>query len=482
MNFGDGGYNEIDPVNPALWYTANTDVSIQKCTAGDTVGGCIPAPFNLIVSNTTLGNDAGAFYTPYILDPALHTKLIVGTCRLWRVDNDGTGATALSVRFDRGTSGTCVDSPRSQFKRRHDQVHRRRGFQCVRFICDLCWRDGQGPNGFGAILVNANATNTVGTWTSNSLGGTSFPVSDIFVDQNDATGHTAYATKMGFTGGGLHVWKTTNAGGVWTDISGDLPDVPVNAVVLDPDDATRNTIYVGTDIGAFYTTNGGTNWDEYGPTSGAGAFPNVIVTKLRTFSVGGVHKLRASTYGRGVWEAELASAIVPDFSIVVSDSPQSSLVGHSVTFHGDVSFVNGYTGTVTLTCGSGAPSTCNITPSTVNSSGTGFTVDVSDSSAGAFDFNVHATDGTLAHDAPITFGSLTFTLDAAPATQVLIPGQSTTINVSNAADVGFNDTIALSCLCGSAKWDDMLQLQSEPDGSEQQFRTHREHDHRHACS
>ena len=34
VNGGDGGYNEIDPVNSNNWYTANTDISIQRCASG----------------------------------------------------------------------------------------------------------------------------------------------------------------------------------------------------------------------------------------------------------------------------------------------------------------------------------------------------------------------------------------------------------------------------------------------------------------
>src|SRR5207244_1395755 len=59
--------------------------------------------------------------------------------------------------------------------------------------------------------------------------------------------------------------------------------------------------------------------------------------------------------------------------------------------------------------------------------------------------NLHGTDGTLSHDVPLTFQSLAFTLDVSPLTQVLIPGQSTTIDVTNAADGAFSDTISLQC-------------------------------------
>ena len=103
-------------------------------------------------------------------------------------------------------------------------------------------------------------------------GGTScpYPVSAIALDPNDATGQTAYVVVLGFGIG--HIWQTTSAGTVWTDITGNLPDVPSNAVVVDP---SSGLVYVGTDIGVFAGQPNGTStsWTEVGPSSGTGALP-----------------------------------------------------------------------------------------------------------------------------------------------------------------------------------------------------------------
>ena len=57
------------------------------------------------------------------------------------------------------------------------------------------------------------------------------------------------------------MFKTTNAGGSWTDISGSppnaLPNIPVNDIVVDPD--APGTLYVATDAGVYFTTDTGTN-------------------------------------------------------------------------------------------------------------------------------------------------------------------------------------------------------------------------------
>ena len=64
----------------------------------------------------------------------------------------------------------------------------------------------------------------------------------------------------GFPGGGgganpQSVFQSTDGGTTWTDVSGDLPVIPANAVVADPSSAT--TFYVATDGGVYRTTDFG---------------------------------------------------------------------------------------------------------------------------------------------------------------------------------------------------------------------------------
>lgn len=56
-----------------------------------------------------------------------------------------------------------------------------------------------------------------------------------------------------------------------------------------------NTVYAGTWIGVYETTNGGTSWHLYGQ-----GLPVVNVSDLYMPTDGSY--LRVSTYGRGVWE------------------------------------------------------------------------------------------------------------------------------------------------------------------------------------
>ncbi|MGH3329036.1 MAG: WD40/YVTN/BNR-like repeat-containing protein [Streptomycetales bacterium] len=133
-----------------------------------------------------------------------------------------------------------------------------------------------------------------GTWTRLDEG-TALPdrwVTSTAVDPRDAD--RAYATFSGFRAGSsaAHVFRTTDSGGTWTDISGNLPDAPVNHVQLNP--GKGNQLYVATDVGVFGTRDGGGKWFRIGE-----GLPQVPVTELMLHPEGDA--LFAATYGRGIY-------------------------------------------------------------------------------------------------------------------------------------------------------------------------------------
>src|SRR5260370_11512141 len=134
-----------------------------------------------------------------------------------------------------------------------------------------------------------------------------------------STGTTAYVTFSGFGScnnsavvcdGKGHVFKTINgtagAATTWVDISGTatkLPDIPVNAIVIDPNDATHNTLYVGTDIGGFFTPGGGVNWSPFGAASSLPHAPVLWFTFHNAFPTP-----PAAPHGPGGWGPVLYGA------------------------------------------------------------------------------------------------------------------------------------------------------------------------------
>ena len=332
VNAGDGGYNEINPDNPTEWFTSNTDVSIQRCGSGV---DCRVQDFDngLVVSNATVGGDSGAFFTPFILDPQNSGELIVGTCRMWRGATDGSGFLPLSDNFEAGETGSCTGGEVNLVRAvAAGGIKSTQGFSNVLYA----GTDGLGPLAAtgGHVWVTINASGGPATWfdRTGAINPGRFPISGIAVDNSDPTGKTAYATVMGFHVS--HLWKTSDAGVTWNDFSGTLPDAPANAVLVD---TAASTVYVGTDVGVFASSTASASWTEAGPApdSGlAGYLPNTAVTALRMFNSGGTKKLRASTYGRGIWELTLAEA--PDFQFAVADNTLTAFVRANCKLFGHI--------------------------------------------------------------------------------------------------------------------------------------------------
>lgn len=94
------------------------------------------------------------------------------------------------------------------------------------------------------------------------------------------------------------VFHTQDGGSSWQDVSGALPNIPVNCIVIDP---FSLGVYLGTDLGIFYSESGTGDWQRFD-----NGLPNVIVTDMKIHKTEG--KIVAATYGRGVWESPLASS------------------------------------------------------------------------------------------------------------------------------------------------------------------------------
>lgn len=96
------------------------------------------------------------------------------------------------------------------------------------------------------------------------------------------------------------IFRSTDGGMNWTDVSGQLPNVPANCVAVDPNSLG---VYLGTDLGVFYSASGTGGWVRYD-----NGLPNAIITDIDIQPATG--KLLIATYGRGVWESTLA--VEPD--------------------------------------------------------------------------------------------------------------------------------------------------------------------------
>jgi len=471
---GDGGYNAIDP-NTNNWFASNPDtgggtLNIQECSSGV---NCDDSLFQVVVSSSSVGGDDGAFYFPYILDPQSTTSLLVGTCRVWSGPRSGGAYTALSLNFESFGTGTCAGTEVNTVRALAA------GGPTGAYGSEVIYAttDGFGPNELstpvgGNVWVTTNATavsGTVSTFDNTTLNGPAgsginpnqFPISSVAIDSSDLTGNTAYVTVMGFTAvpgqvGPGHIWQTTNAGKNWIDFTGTganaLPDSPVNAVVVDP---TAHVVYVGTDVGVFQSPTSAAAWTEVGPGASSqqsGFLPNVAVTALALFNSGGQKLLRASTYGRGMWQFNLIAT--PDFQIAVSNNPLTAFAGTTPTFNGTVTAVNGYNSSVSLSCTPGTtspPSPCTPTPAsfTPASTGTAFSI-TTGNVIGDYSFNLQGVGSdlnTTTHVAALVLHVVNLGLTTpTPATVIEPRGAiSPPVSFQLTAQGSFNQSVSFSC-------------------------------------
>ncbi len=254
---GDGGFTAIDHQNPTVRYAET------QWTAGTSFGGPRRSDGGSFIRKVSGINvsESGLFIPPLVMDPSDPTVLYFGLEMVYRTSDRAETWTSISPNLGRVTAIAPAVSD-----------------QGVVYV---------GTN-VGRVEVT---TDTGSAWTSTSLPANRF-VTDVAVDPFDW--QTAYAVVSGFNSG--HVFRTTNAAGTWTDVSSNLPDIPVNAVLVDP--ATRATVFLGTDLGVFASSDSGGTWAAI--TTG---MPNVAVFDLAYNANTGT--LIAATHGRGMFSLDI---------------------------------------------------------------------------------------------------------------------------------------------------------------------------------
>ncbi len=255
---GDGMECAIDPLDPDVMYCEYYYGLIHRSVDhGETIG--------YIGS----GLDYGAWITPFLIDPNHHKHLYIAASYVYKSEFYGNSWFPISPELTEDNIRSLAVAPSNS-----DYI-------------------------YAADLETINVTTNGGTsWTA--LSGSGAPqdrISYLAVDPETPT--TLWATHGGYEAG-QKVYRSNNAGSSWTNISGNLPNIPVNCVAVDHTTPSANKpVYIGTDLGVFISEDGTGNWKAFGT-----GLPNVIVSELEIHTSS--RKLRASTYGRGVWESPVA--------------------------------------------------------------------------------------------------------------------------------------------------------------------------------
>jgi len=170
------------------------------------------------------------------------------------------------------------------------------------------------------------------------------PVGDIginYIAVSDTDEDVLWVALSGYEDG-EKVYFSENGGNSWTNVSGTLPNVPVNTIVYE--NGSDNRVYVGTDIGVFYRDDLVEDWQVF-----MDGLPNVMVHELEINYTS--EKLVAATYGRGIWQSDLAAA--PTMNTIVGADTYCNDESINVDYACTISFDAGNELTVQLSDESG---------------------------------------------------------------------------------------------------------------------------------
>src|SRR5579863_622489 len=285
---GDGFDVIVDPQNASNLVGEYTDGTMYSSTDGGHSFADDVSP--TCVAQATVGLtprpdcDAGArFVTPVVPDQQNKNVWLIGGRDVW-VSTAGwhtsctDSACSWTNVFDTG-AGHAVTALSSAG---------------AGSIIYAAWVAGGGNP--GASFASGIATNYGGTWHQLNMAG--LPnryIAGVTVDPTNPA--HAYAVFNGYSrrfipGGGTgHVFETTNGGQSWTDISGNLPDIASDALVL-----SHHHLALATDAGVFTAAEGQgstTAWSRLGT-----GLPDASVNDLTDGHDGYIY---AATHGRGVW-------------------------------------------------------------------------------------------------------------------------------------------------------------------------------------
>jgi uncharacterized repeat protein (TIGR01451 family) len=342
---GDGGQVLVDPTDANYVYGTYFGITPYRYTDAGLFFFS-----NQFIRTGLDQSDRAEFYIPWAMNQRNPNQLFLGTYRVYRTNNakatsagDVTWKT-ISPDLTSGCSGTAPNGARG----------------CFISAIGL----GGGTAAYvgtddGLLWVSPDAqTASSPTWIRLDQNGLpKRPVASISVDRSNY--RIAYVAYNGFNpatpGTPGHLFKTTDGGVHWANVSGNLPDAPLNSVIVDP--SFPNTLYAGTDVGPFVSYDGGAHWSALGT-----GFPIVAIWQL---DLDPSHRvLAAGTHGRGafrLFDSTTAPALVVskvdagipvgagsnlDYTITVQNIGNADATGVTITdpIPASTSFVSADTG------------------------------------------------------------------------------------------------------------------------------------------
>jgi hypothetical protein len=421
----DGGYTGIDQQVPSTVYASCSYLggpgTLNKNTQNGVPGNDGINWAAIDFNNGINFSDNADFIPPFVIDSVNSQNLYFGTFRLYQTTN--AGGSWSSISSDLTTDGgknfitTIAVAPGDS-----NTIY-------VGTSDGLLWQSAQ-------ALQGASDIHSV-----KQIGQPSRQVTAIAVDPLAAK--SAFASYSGFSCPGIsgcdglgHLFFTSNSGAAWTKVDGNLPDVPVNDIVIDPDDSTDNTVYVATDSGVYASANAiagpATTW-----TVLQTGLPNSQVLSLRLNNAS--RTLVAATHGRGMWNIKLPTAsksiALTSLTPVSANAGDAAFLltaaGSNFTSQSAINF-NGTPLTTTFV--SATTLTATVPTAQISCAGPLF-VSVTDPVEGS----TNPLRFTVGGGCDFSFGAVT------PATQTVLPGATATYHITLNTAGSSGNPVQLSC-------------------------------------
>jgi photosystem II stability/assembly factor-like uncharacterized protein len=248
---GDGMECAFDPVDPSICYSTTQNGEIAKSTNGGRDWRSIKP------------EEKGAWITPFQISQINHNVLVAGYKSVYLTTTYGNTWMKISGELAGGD-----------------------------YMNEIAFA----PSDDAFIYVSSGSriwgTRDYGSnWKSLNNGLPNLTIEGIQVSASEP--EKVWIAFSGYSEG-QKVYFSDDGGDSWINYSDGLPNVPANCLMVNK--LSKYAVYAGTDLGVYYRNPGMSEWVPFDD-----GLPNVIVNELDINYK--INKIRAATFGRGIWES-----------------------------------------------------------------------------------------------------------------------------------------------------------------------------------